>query len=75
MSRLPDGLIFEYEVDRKGIEIICTQSELIKCKHCLNFDEIPAKDSHKYYTSRYRCTRTGAIVNEDDFCSRAEVIT
>lgn len=75
MAQLPDGLIFEYKVDRKGIEIICTQSELIKCKHCMNIDELSAEERKNHYLARYKCTLTGAIVNEDDFCSRAETIT
>lgn len=37
MAQLPDGLIFEYELDHKGINLTCTQRELVKCKHCEYF--------------------------------------
>lgn len=37
MAQLPDGLIFEYELDHKEISITATQRELVKCKHCKNY--------------------------------------
>ena len=37
MAKLPDGLIFEYELDHKGINITCTERELVMCRNCKHF--------------------------------------
>lgn len=34
MSTLPDGLIFEFAVDRKGLNIDVARRDLVRCKNC-----------------------------------------
>ena len=75
MAQIPDGLVFEYVSEGDGVTITCIQSELIKCKNCLNLCDIPAEEKEKHYLARYRCALTGGIVDKDDFCSKADKIS
>lgn len=59
--KLPDGMVFMYYPDRKGIKINIESVELIKCKHCNHYDD-------------GLCRRWiyAHVTNEDSFCSGAE---
>ena len=69
MAQLPDGLIFEYEVDHENIKIDVIQRELVKCKQCVNATasvnwggEVSPDQVHCNYG-------LGSLRKLDDFCS------
>lgn len=37
---LPDGYVFIFDADRKGVNINVTQIELVRCKHCMHCFEM-----------------------------------
>lgn len=75
MSYLPDGLIFEYDLDRKGIHITCTQSELVKCRHCKHAQSTYMFADDNPYRFPLKCEITNAFVREEHFCASADKIS
>ena len=68
---MPDGLIFEYEVDRKGVSITCTQRELVKCRHCKYAQLTPVltgKDDNMF-NYPLQCRLVNAYVDFNHYCA------
>lgn len=70
MAQLPDGLIFEYEIDHKGVNLTAIQRELIKCKHCA----YAALKMNVDYKPTLYCKMYNDYIVEEHFCAYAEKI-
>ena len=79
MAKLPDGLIFLFEADRKSVSIEMKSKELIKCRHCKFYvvkehwwesDGVPILCADCCPT----CTKwgDGCMTNPDGYCFLAE---
>lgn len=68
MAKLPDGLIFEYELDPKGTKVTCTQRELVTCKHCI-YSEQRHNDTGEVIRV---CRMYDWVVEDTHFCGYAK---
>ena len=76
MAKLPDGLIFEFELDHKGINLTCTQRELVKCGHCKHLSERGTYiKNYDEYTEYHLCNLTRCNVTYDHFCAEGKRIS
>lgn len=70
IMKLPDGMVFMYYPDRKGIKINIEYVELIKCKHCKHCVEGITFGIHWLRCEQNRDAMKD--VNENDWCCWAE---
>lgn len=74
MANLPDGLIFEFDVDYKGIQINVVKRDLVYCKHCKYAKEYIDNDTCKCSSLRCEYGNTNINVADRHFCSVGEII-
>lgn len=74
MSRLLDGVIFEFATDRKGVNIDVIKRDLVYCKHCKY-----ASPSYNWrgemIPNKVKCNyELGSLRGLEEFCSAGELI-
>jgi len=73
MSRLLDGLIFEFAVDRKGLNIDIEKRDLVYCKHCKYAKEHIDDEANRHTSLRCEYAHLNLNVADKHFCSAGEV--
>ena len=72
MAQLPDGMIFEFNLDRKGVKLDVIKRDLVYCKHCKN--AIPSINwCGEVSSDQVHCNYgLGSLRKLNDFCSSGE---
>ena len=69
MAQLPDGMIFEFAVDRKGLNIDVEKRDLVYCKHCKYSKEYIDDDTSRRTSLRCEYAHLNLNVADKHFCS------
>lgn len=65
MSKLPDGMVFTYALDRKGVALGIQQKELVMCRNC-KYWWSPEATAHQTPGCKWRGDE---VPSPTDFCS------